>query len=902
MSLSINVVSTTCPYCGTGCGVKALVSSRGGVDVRGDPEHPANFGRLCVKGAALAQTLTLEGRLLHPRIAGKRATWSAAITRVAQRFRQTIEEHGPDSIAFYVSGQMLTEDYYVANKLMKGFIGSANIDTNSRLCMASSVAGHKRAFGADVVPNVYEDLEQADLVVLTGSNLAWCHPILFQRLEQAKARRPALRVVNIDPRRTATSEIADLHLALKPESDVALFLGLLRFLDRTGKSDAAYLAKHATGAEDALRAAEGWDIAAVAAATEIEPSTLAQFYELFASRDRVVTVYSQGVNQSSAGTDKVNAILNCHLLTGRIGKPGAGPLSVTGQPNAMGGREVGGLANQLTCHMELENPQHSEIVRDFWGFDKIATKPGLKAVELFDAVGSGAIKALWIIGTNPVDSLPEADRVRNALRACPFVVVSDAMEKTDTTALAHVLLPAAPWGEKDGVVTNSERRVSRQRALRQPAGEALPDWKIICRVAEAMGAKGFAYAGPADIFREYAALSGHMNEGVRAFDISAHANIDAEQYEELAPFQWPSREGETETPAPKRFFADGGFFTPDRRARLIPTPYRAPPIAPHAAPFTLNTGRVRDQWHTMTRTGVAPRLSQHVAEPFVEIHPADAERLGLAPAALARIFNERGSIVVRALATDHQKRGSLFSPIHWTDQNASAARVDTLVAGETDPISGQPKSKSCNVAIEPWPAAWFGFAAMRAKPEQIAAGYWALARTTFGWRVELADTIEPTDWDGFTRQLLGAKTEADVSAVVLEDRGAGVRRAILYEAGRAIGLLFVSREPLADSRDFLCAEFEKAGAEDARALLAGRLPGAASDGGRTICACHGVCAGQIRSAIAQHGLQSLEAVARVTKAGSGCGSCRPEIQQMLKHAVRAHEPAQQTRAPALAPG
>ncbi len=889
--MTASAIHTTCPYCGTGCGVKALISPSGEIEIAGDPKHPANFGRLCVKGAALAQTLTLEGRLLHPQIAGRRATWNSAIDLVAQRFLQTIDAHGPDSVAFYVSGQMLTEDYYVANKLMKGFIGSANIDTNSRLCMASSVAGHKRAFGADVVPNVYEDLETADLVVLTGSNLAWCHPVLFQRLEQAKAARRSMRVVNIDPRRTATSEIADQHLSLKPGSDVALFLGLLRFLRDAEKQHAPYVARHTNGVEEALRAAQPWRLAKVAAATGLDEASLTQFFELFAARERVVTVYSQGVNQSSAGTDKVNAILNCHLFTGRIGKPGSGPFSVTGQPNAMGGREVGGLSNQLACHMELENPRHREIVQRFWGFDRIAAKPGLKAVELFDAVGSGRIKALWIIGANPVDSLPEADRASSALRACPFLVVSDAMAATDTTALAHVLLPARPWGEKDGVVTNSERRISRQRALRPTAGEAMPDWWILCCVARAMGAQGFDFIGPADIFREYAALSGHLNDGARGFDISACESLTGCDYERLQPFQWPWRSGEAASSAPKRFFAKGGFFTPDGRARFVATHYRAPKSMVNAkTPFVLNTGRIRDQWHTMTRTGVAPRLSQHIAEPFVEIHPDDAARVKIEVAGLARLSNRHGAVVMRALVTDRQQKGALFAPIHWTDQNASCARVDALVAAHVDPISGQPESKACAVAIEPWPAVWFGFAVTREKPKEIAAGYWALARTGFGWRVELAGAAEPADWDDFALRLLGADQDIGVSLCVTQDRRRGTRRWLVSERGRPAGLLLVSREPVVASRAFLCAEFEKSEPGDARALLAGRPAGCGHDRGRTICVCHGVGAREIEDAIEAHALEDAEALGRLTKAGTGCGSCRPEIQRMLKSAGARREP------------
>ena len=502
-------VRTTCAYCGVGCGVLATREESGAVRIKGDPLHPANFGRLCSKGFALGETVDLEGRLLEPRIEGKPASWDMALDLVAKRFTDTIAEYGPDSVAFYVSGQLLTEDYYVANKLMKGFIGSANIDTNSRLCMSSSVAGHRRAFGSDTVPGTYEDLELADLIVLTGSNLAWCHPVLYQRIAAAKVRRPEMRVVLIDPRRTMTADIADMHLKIKPDGDTALFVGLLGFLAAQGAVDRNYVERHTSGFDAALAIANSHDLRSIAARTGISPEELRAFFELFTRTERSVTVYSQGVNQSASGTDKVNAIINCHLATGRIGRPGMGPFSVTGQPNAMGGREVGGLANMLAGHMHLENAGHRQLVQEFWGAPTIASKPGLKAVDLFDAVRAGKIKALWIMATNPVDSMPEADLIIEALKTCPFVVVSDINAVTDTTGYANVLLPAAGWGEKDGTVTNSERRISRQRAFLPLPGEAKPDWWIITQVARRMGfAAGFPYESPAQIFAEHAALFG----------------------------------------------------------------------------------------------------------------------------------------------------------------------------------------------------------------------------------------------------------------------------------------------------------------------------------------------------------------------------------------------------------
>ncbi|MDP3524815.1 MAG: molybdopterin-dependent oxidoreductase, partial [Hoeflea sp.] len=443
-------VKTTCPYCGVGCGVLATLEEGGAVTITGDPDHPANHGLLCSKGSALGETVDLDGRLLHPEIAGERAAWDTALDLVASKFAQAIAEHGPDSVAFYVSGQLLTEDYYVANKLMKGFIGSANIDTNSRLCMASSVAGHRRAFGSDTVPGTYEDLELADLVVLTGSNLAWCHPVLYQRLAAAKAARPEMKVVLIDPRRTMTADLADLHLAIAPDGDVSLFLGLLAHLADNGFVDATYVGAFTTGLEEAVAIARAQGLADLATQTGLPGADLEAFFALWAGSERVVTVYSQGVNQSATGTDKVNAIINCHLATGRIGRPGMGPFSVTGQPNAMGGREVGGLATMLAAHMDIENPDHRDRVQRFWKSPVIASRPGLKAVDMFEAVGDGRIKAIWIMATNPVVSMPDADAVEAALKACPFVVVSDIMAETDTIRHAHVKLPSLGWGEKDG--------------------------------------------------------------------------------------------------------------------------------------------------------------------------------------------------------------------------------------------------------------------------------------------------------------------------------------------------------------------------------------------------------------------------------------------------------------------
>jgi assimilatory nitrate reductase catalytic subunit len=860
---------TTCPYCGVGCGILAKREENGDVTVRGDFEHPANFGRLCSKGSALAETLSLDDRLLFPEIAGERATWDAALDLIAKKFSETIAQHGPDSVAFYVSGQLLTEDYYVANKLMKGFIGSANIDTNSRLCMASSVAGHKRAFGADVVPGNYEDLELADLVVLVGSNLAWCHPVLFQRLMAAKEAR-GTKIVVVDPRRTATAEFAELHLAIKPGSDVALFNGLLAYLHDHSKIDAQFVSEHTTGLANSLAAARECDVAKI---TGVSQSELEHFYRLFADTERTVTVWSQGVNQSSAGTDKVNAIINSHLLTGRIGREGMGPFSVTGQPNAMGGREVGGLANMLAAHMTIENPAHQDIVQRFWVSPVMATKPGLKAVDMFEAVRDGRIKAIWIMATNPVVSMPDADAVREALKQCPFVVVSDAIRDTDTARLAHVLLPAAAWGEKDGTVTNSERRISRQRAFLPVAGESRADWKIISNVARRMGFAGFGYESAAEVFSEHAALSAFENNGTRALDIGAFAGMSNEAYETLLPFQWPRPR---DTQSTSRMFGDGKFSTESGRANIVATPFRKPKGNISASfPLVLNTGRIRDQWHTMTRTGKSARLMAHIGEPFIEIHPADARNAGIVPASLVRVSSDHGEVILRALVSEKQQRGTVFVPMHWNDTNSNLARVDALIAPNPDPVSGQPELKFTPVAAKPFLAAWYGFAVIAQRPEKQNVGYWAEARAENGFRMELAGVQSPENWTQFAEGLLQS---SELMAYV--DEQAGAFRYAAFENQKFMGALFVSREPVAVARNWLADQLGKVHSRtDAFRILAGRSD-SSRDCGSIVCACNNVGKTTILSAIAG-GARTVNAVSDVTKAGTSCGSCRAEILGML---------------------
>ena len=870
--------STTCPYCGVGCGVSARVETGRELTVAGDAAHPANLGRLCSKGAALGDTVGLEERLLHPQIGGRRASWGEATQLVARRFSEAIARHGPDSVAFYVSGQLLTEDYYVANKLMKGFIGSANIDTNSRLCMASAVAAHKQAFGADLVPGCYEDLELADLVVFSGHNAAWTHPVLFRRMEAARAR--GQRHVVIDPRRTDTAQEAHLHLPLAPQTDVRLWNGLLAWLIEAGAVDLAYVAAHVSGFE-AVRAQLARDdqsLSAVASDCGLDAADLQAFYHLFATTPRTVSLFSMGANQSSQGVAKGSAIINVHLATGRIGKPGACPFSITGQPNAMGGRETGGLANTLAAHMDF-TPEACDRVARFWGAPNIARRPGLKAVEMFEAVADGRIKALWGMATNPAVSLPNAGAVRDALARCPFVVVSDGMDETDTMAFAHVKLPALAWGEKDGTVTNSERRVSRQRAVFDAPGEARPDWRIMADVAAAMGhEEAFAWRSSAQVFREWARLTAYENDG-RMLDLGPLVATTPDSYDALEPVQWPvTAQGGT-----ARLFADGRFQTPDGRARMIPTAPKGPARPVDGAfPLSLNTGRVRDHWHTLTRTGLSPALCRHAPEPYVEIHPDDAAPLGVGEGALVRVRTAFGEAVAVAKLSEAQRPGALFMPMHWTAAFAPRGRANPLVAPDVDPVSGQPEFKHTPARVHLYRETWRGFFLARqawAPPKGLDLVWRRIPQAACQLH-EFAGRGDAGEREA-VRKALTRGAAGDL--LVLEDVRGGRRREAFVEAGRLERVLFTATaEGRLPPRDWLAELFARETLSDAdrAALLGGFAPGAPVETGPVVCACRGVRAARIQAAIGA-GAASVDAVAEATGAGTSCGSCRPEIARFL---------------------
>ncbi|CAH6981256.1 Nitrate reductase [Vibrio chagasii] len=790
MSSNKDWIKSTCAYCGVGCGIEVRPTASGKLEVRGDKDHPSNYGKLCTKGAALGDTVTPIGRLTQPmqRVeSGQQLLpWSSASQLVADKFKQAIEQHGPDSVAFYVSGQLLTEDYYVANKLMKGFIGSANIDSNSRLCMASSVVGHKRAFGTDTVPVCYEDLEQAEVVVITGSNLAWCHPVLFQRLRAAKQANPDMKVIVIDPRYTDSCEIADIHLALESGSDVALFNGLLAYLDDNDQLDSDYIENHTQGFTEAIRTAtdyryteSGWGNKSVPELTGLSEQQLEQFYQLFASKEKVLTIYSQGVNQSTQGCDKVNAIINCHLATGKIGKPGMGPFSVTGQPNAMGGREVGGLANTLAAHFEFGDPQSHQTVSKFWQTDSLATRAGLKAIDLFDAMNEGKIKAVWIMATNPVVSLPDSEKIKTALEKCPFVVVSDCIADTETTRLADVVLPAQGWSEKSGTVTNSERRISRQRRVLPSPGEAKPDWWILKEVAQKMGFKDqFDYRHEGEIFKEYCEMTVLGNETGKARDLCliGLTQLDEKGYGELTPQQWPVLEYQPEI-IEQRMFTDGEFFTESGKAQFVAVEHDKP-IADTSVEFPLimNTGRIRDQWHTMSRTGLAAGLGEHTPEPFVAMHPDTVAELGLEEFGLdafnhatinpvVKVRSAQGECQARLVVTKEMRREQVFMPIHWNAPTAKDSKPCDLILPHTDAASGQPEFKHTPVVVEP--CGYRSEAALVSDKVMDCSGfdYWVRQRVEGGFLYRISSSKNPMELVIQLANTLDALPEPNTEAI-----------------------------------------------------------------------------------------------------------------------------------------
>ncbi len=900
------ITQTTCPYCGVGCGVTAHVTPTPSglkVAIEGDVNHPTNYGKLCIKGSNLADTLGLETRVLEPIIGRKDqqeiTSWDTATSIIAKKFQQCIDQYGRDSIAFYVSGQLLTEDYYVVNKFVKGYFGTANIDTNSRLCMSSAVAAHKRVFGEDIVPASYEDFEHTDMVVLVGSNTAWCHPVLYQRIMKAKEQRN-LFVVVVDPRFTSTCEAADLHLPILPGQDVALFNGLLQYLWKNGHTDQKFIAQYTQGLEQTLVQSETESsIEAVAQRTGITADKLRNFYEKFAQTEKVMTLFSMGVNQSSQGVNKANSISNCHLLTGKIGKLGAAPFSMTGQPNAMGGREVGGLANMLAAHLELENESHQQLVQNFWQSPYIAKQAGLKAVDLFQAVESGKIKAIWIMATNPVVSMPDADQVKRALEKCDFVVVSDICQNTDTSQYADVLLPALGWGEKDGTVTNSERRISRQRAFLDIPGQAKADWWAISQVAQKMGFSGFDFNNSHDIFLEHARLSAEQNSHLsqrsetpyfRYFNLKGLTDLSLAEYNELKPVQWPVWSKDQADHLVTRLYSQGQFSHADGKAKFIAVSAVDPfyPICSEF-PLILNTGRIRDQWHTMSRTGLSANLSTHRAEPYCEIHPHDALKYGIKDDELVEVKSRWGNCVLRAMVSDNIRRGQVFAPIHWNDQVASDARIGKIVNPVVDAISGEPEFKHTPVLIQPFHIQWQGVFYVRQGFEKTVQSsienmvWWTKITTIKALRYELADRQKFAHTTEHLKELFPFQDES-FEWLNLKDQTAHISHTVVLKEGHLIASLYIAPKALLPDRDWIANLFkrERLSAMHRKALLAGQPMSMVNNEGPLVCSCFKVGKNRIIETIKTKNIMDEKQITACLKAGGNCGSCLPEIRGLIK--------------------
>ena len=692
---------STCCYCGVGCGVDVYKDRKGRITVEGSPDYPVNKGMLCSKGLNLHYTVNdRRERLLYPQMRYNRAMplrrvgWDTALDRASAVFRSLIARYGPDSVGFYISGQCLTEEYYVANKLMKGFIGSNNIDSNSRLCMSTAVAAYKLALGEDSVPLSYADLELADCFFVTGANPAWCHPILWRRIEAYKAAHPDVRIIVADPRQTDSCAIADLHLALHPGTDVTLHYAIGRLLIERGLISDSFIRDHTEGFEDyRLRVFER-TVAEAAVICGLPEGSIRQAAEWIGAARGHISLWTMGLNQSVSGVDKVLSLIDLHLATGHIGRPGAGPFSLTGQPNAMGGRETGGLANLLPAHRDLSNPAHRRVVEEYWGSGPISPRPGLTATEQFEALADGRMKAIWIIGTNPLVSLPDVRLAEAALKKARFVVVQEVSTKPETLAHADLILPAAAWTEKQGTMTNSERRISLLDKIVEPPGEALPDSEILCRVAQKMGFSGFGYTGPVDIFREHALLTAGT-----AIDISG---LDYNILRERRSVQWPyPAGGQGDGPDAVRLFTDNRFPTPTGKARFhAPADGLRSELPDHDFPLILTTGRIRDQWHTMTKTGKVARLKQHQPQSVLEMHPEDACPLGIGEGDIVIVESRRGSVRVPVRLTGNVRKGSVFLPMHWgTIQGSDLLRVNNLTNNLLDPVSKEPDLKFCAVRV-----------------------------------------------------------------------------------------------------------------------------------------------------------------------------------------------------------
>ncbi|MCA0326107.1 MAG: molybdopterin-dependent oxidoreductase [Proteobacteria bacterium] len=919
---------STCPYCGVGCGVIIESESSQITGVRGDPDHPANFGRLCTKGSTLhltaAQPVTLHNRLLHPQhrlqrgAEPQRTSWDHATDTIANQLHQIIEKHGADAVGVYGSGQLLTEDYYVLNKFVKGLLGTNQLDTNSRLCMSSAVAGYKETLGADAPPACYEDIAHAGCLFITGSNTAWAHPILFRRIEDAKRANPQLRIIVVDPRRTDTCEIADLHLQIQPGTDVLLCHGLLHLMLWEGWVDPDFIAAHTSGF-DALKAlVQGATPAHVARVCGVSPEALATAARWFAgvadaavgARQPTLSLYCQGLNQSTSGTAKNAALINLHLATGQIGRPGAGPLSLTGQPNAMGGREVGGMANLLSAHRDLANPAHRAEVAALWGVPSVPQAPGRTAVEMFQAAADGAVKALWIVCTNPAQSLPDQRTVRRALERAELVIVQEAFASSETAAYADWLLPAATWGEKEGTVTNSERRISRVRAAVPAPGEARADWRIVQDIAhqlEALRHPGraslFGYGSPEQIWAEHRASTRGRDLDITGL---SYALLDAQ-----GPQQWPLPEGAAA--GRSRLYTDHRFATPDGKARFVIDAYRPVAQARHARrPFSLISGRLRDQWHGMTRTGTLARLFGHVPGPVAGMHPQDMARRGLAAGQLVRITSPQGELVLPLAANDQLGLSQIDVPMHWGSafvggqalDGTPLAGVNALTTPAFCPRSKQPELKHAAVRVDPAGLPW-SLRAMAWLPPEAAAQA----------RVQLASLLPRFGFAScvpFGREATGVLLHAAAPAAVdeallaeieallqlatpdtlrLTDQHRGQRRSVRLSTGadgqRRLQGFLLAGDTGAEAWLRTVLQDQLPADPYGRLLLApgATAPVALAPRSPQVCACINVSEAAITDCLSGCEGDDAERLAQLQSAlrcGTQCGSCLPQLRRLAR--------------------
>ncbi|QCB46238.1 nitrate reductase [Hydrogenophaga sp. PAMC20947] len=936
---------STCPYCGVGCGVIIETEANQIVGVKGDPDHPANWGKLCSKGTTLHQTaapeVTRQTRLLQPmrrfeRCAAPQAvSWDNALDTAANQFSRTIRDHGPDAVGFYISGQLLTEDYYVFNKLAKGLIGTNNVDTNSRLCMSSAVAGYKATLGADAPPTCYDDLDTAQCLFIVGSNAAFAHPILFRRIEEARKKNPAMKIIVADPRRTDTASIADLYLPLLPGSDVMLFHGLLHIMLWEGWTHADYIEAHTHGFDELKALVRECTPERVSEICGLSKDDLFTAAKWFSKSDATLSLYCQGLNQSSSGTAKNATLINLHLATGQIGKPGAGPFSLTGQPNAMGGREVGGLSNLLSAHRDMGNPQHRAEVAALWGVPDVPAKPGKSAVEMFQAAADGEIKALWIACTNPAQSMPDQATVRRALQRAEFLVVQESFATAATCQYADLLLPATTWGEKEGTVTNSERRISRVRAAIPAPGEARHDWKIVVDFAHRLEAAGVGspltvraepVEAPASPHREsLSARSGRTSpslfpyenpesiwlehrESTRGRDLDI-TGLSYQTLEQQGPQQWPYREGETQGKA--RLYEDGIFPTAHGRARFAALPF-VPLAEPRESryPFSLTTGRLRDQWHGMTRTGTLGRLFGHVAEPTVQLHPTDMAQRGWKNGDLVHITSKRGSILVPAEGSDSVAQHQAFMAMHWGAEYLSGcsstgeplAGVNALTTSAFCPTSKQPELKHVAVKVLkaelPWTllgVAWLpdnqALAARQGLQALMQAFPFATCvpfgreRTGVLFRAAAHEAPET----GLLAQIEALLALDSPDTLRYADRRLQQHRAVRLHttpAGRQLEGFLLAGDTSAET--WLKALLQDQLPADAygRLLLmpGARAPVALKARSRQVCTCFNVNEAAIQTHLATHdggGDERLAGLQQALQCGTNCGSCIPELRQII---------------------